>query len=162
MTEQGERAKQWSPTSAGLKTMCPQQRARYLAYAEPSKEVRGWMAASRQRVSTRLSQERKERQKDQLQVPDSKLRQDALIGQLKAAEARNRIRQMRLQYQNLREQEMNLMISCQSNAQSAIRLELLLLAREKRVNIRDSLDQLQRRRVEEILEDDKGLTIIRG
>ncbi|KAK1801673.1 hypothetical protein P4O66_022316, partial [Electrophorus voltai] len=60
------------------------------------------------------------------------------------------------------EQEMNLMISCQSNAQSAIRLELLLLAREKRVNIRDSLDQLQRRRVEEILEDDKGLTIIRG
>ncbi|XP_048034324.1 uncharacterized protein LOC125260153 isoform X2 [Megalobrama amblycephala] len=59
------------------------------------------------------------------------------------------------------EQEINLMISCQSNAQRAVRLEHLLTVRERKINHTDCMDQLQRRRVEEILEDEKGLTINR-
>uniref|UniRef100_A0A8B9R7B2 Uncharacterized protein n=1 Tax=Astyanax mexicanus TaxID=7994 RepID=A0A8B9R7B2_ASTMX len=165
MTEQKESEdRKWrNITGADLKRMCPQQRARHLAYAEPSKEAKGWMAASRQWVHARLAQQKAERNPQR--VLDSKLHQDELIGQLKATEARNRIRQMRQQYHNLKAQEINLMISCQPSAQSAVRLELLLQAQEKKnkkTNISDGLDQLQRQRVEEILEDEKGLTIIRG
>ncbi|XP_076840302.1 protein LKAAEAR1-like isoform X2 [Brachyhypopomus gauderio] len=136
-----------------------QYRARLLAHAEPSREARGWMEACRQRVCARLAQERKD-QKDPLQTSDSKSRQHALIGQLKAAEARNRIRQKRLQEEILEAQETKLTISCQSDAHSAARLELLLTP-QKRMNIPDSLNQRQRRRLEEILADEKDLTIIR-
>ncbi|XP_034168091.2 protein LKAAEAR1-like [Pangasianodon hypophthalmus] len=147
--------------SVDLKRMCPQQKARSLAYAEPSKEVQAWMAASHQRVLSRLAHEREKAwEKNPFQDLDSKLRHDTLIGQLKAAEARNRIRQMRLQCHNLKMREISLMISSQASVQSAVRLELFL-AKEKQRNNSDSLDQLQRRRVEEILEDEKGLTIIR-
>ncbi|XP_060792654.1 protein LKAAEAR1-like [Neoarius graeffei] len=154
--------KKWgNKNSVDLKKMCPQQKARYLAYAEPSKEVQAWMAASHQRVVSRLAHLKEKAQgKNSVQDLDSKLHHDTLIGQLKAAEARNRIRQMRQQCHNLKMREFNLMISSQANVQSAVRLELLL-AKEKQRNNADSLDQLQRRRVEEILEDEKGLTIIR-
>ncbi|KAL7860072.1 hypothetical protein SRHO_G00152190 [Serrasalmus rhombeus] len=159
----GQTDRKWrTATGADLKRMCPQQRARHLAYAEPSKEAKGWMAASKQRVRAQLAQERTASEKNPQHGLDSKLHQDVLVGQLKADEARNRIRRMRLQYQNLRAQEINLMISCQPSAQSAVRLELLLSAQERKMNSTDSLDQLQRRRVEEILEDERGLTIIRG
>lgn len=83
-----------------LKRMCPQQKARYLAYAEPSKEVQAWMAASQQRVLAHKRE--KVWVNDPLQDLDSKLHHDTLIGQLKAAEARNRIRQMRLHCHNLK------------------------------------------------------------
>ncbi|XP_037397575.1 protein LKAAEAR1 isoform X2 [Pygocentrus nattereri] len=146
----GQTDRKWrTATGADLKRMCPQQRARHLAYAEPSKEAKGWMAASKQRVRARLAQERTASEKNPQHGLDSKLHQDVLVGQLKADEARNRIRRMRLQYQN-------------PSAQSAVRLELLLSAQERKMNSTDSLDQLQRRRVEEILEDERGLTIIRG
>ncbi|KAL6482714.1 hypothetical protein MHYP_G00075860 [Metynnis hypsauchen] len=141
--------------------MCPQQRARHLAYAEPSKEVKGWMAAAKQRVRARPAQERTESEKNPQHDSDSKLHQDVLIGQLKAEEARSRIRQKRLHEQNLRAQEIKLMISCQPNAHSALRLQRLLLPQERKMNSTDTLNQQQRQRVEEILKDEKGLTMIR-
>ncbi|XP_047663387.1 protein LKAAEAR1 [Tachysurus fulvidraco] len=154
--------KKWgNKKSVDLKKMCPQQKARYLAYAEPSKEVQAWMAASNQRILSRLAHERKKScVENPTQDQNTKVNHDTLIGQLKAAEARNRIRQMRLKYHNLKMQEINLMISSQASVQSAVRLQLLL-ATEKQRNNADCLDQLQRRRVEEILDDEKGLTIIR-
>lgn len=95
--------KRGNKKSVDLKRMCPQQKARNLAYAEPSKEVRAWMAASQQRVFSILAHERKKAwENNPLQELDSKLHHDTLIGQLKAAEARNRIRQMRLQCHNLK------------------------------------------------------------
>ncbi|XP_053500429.1 uncharacterized protein LOC128619928 isoform X5 [Ictalurus furcatus] len=136
--------KKWgSNRSVDLKRMCPQQKARYLAYAEPSKEIQAWMAACHKRIHSRLAHEREKAWgKNPLQDLDSKLHQDTLIGQLKAAEARNRIRQMTLHCHNLKMQEINLMISSQVSMQSAVRLELLL-AKEKQKNYADSLDQLQ-------------------
>ncbi|KAK7132057.1 hypothetical protein R3I93_018569 [Phoxinus phoxinus] len=126
--------------------MCPQQRARHEAYNEPSKQTQRWMAEARQRVCAHLNHQKS------CQVCTSTAaaeRQNQLTAQLKAAEARNR------------EQEINLMISCQSNAQRAARLEHLLSVRQGKINHTDCMDQLQRRRVEEILEDEKGLTINR-
>lgn len=96
--------KKWgSNRSVDLKRMCPQQKARYLAYAEPSKEIQAWMAACHKRIHSRLAHEREKAwRKNPLQDLDSKLHQDTLIGQLKAAEARNRIRQMTLHCHNLK------------------------------------------------------------
>ncbi|XP_053500424.1 uncharacterized protein LOC128619928 isoform X2 [Ictalurus furcatus] len=96
--------KKWgSNRSVDLKRMCPQQKARYLAYAEPSKEIQAWMAACHKRIHSRLAHEREKAWgKNPLQDLDSKLHQDTLIGQLKAAEARNRIRQMTLHCHNLK------------------------------------------------------------
>ncbi|XP_059384617.1 protein LKAAEAR1-like [Carassius carassius] len=138
--------------------MCPQQRARHEAYSEPSKEAQSWMAAARQRVCTHQNNQ-KPRQVCKLTAAAE--RQNQLTAQLKAAEARNRVRQLRQHYQNLKEQEINLMMSCQSNTQRAVRLEQLLLVRERKINHTDCMDQLQRRRIEEILEDEKGLSISR-
>lgn len=96
--------KKWeNKKSVDLKRMCPQQKARDLAYAEPSKEVQAWIAASHQRILSRLNQEKEKMwAKHRPQGLDEKLKHDTLIGQLKAAEARNRIRQMRLQCQNMK------------------------------------------------------------
>ncbi|CAB1335773.1 unnamed protein product [Coregonus sp. 'balchen'] len=145
-----------SATKEDVKRMCPQQRARYLAYEEPPKEAKTWMAMSRQRVSAWESpgtggkrQTPVGHQHCDERDEDEKRRHDLIIGQLKAAEARNRT------------QEINLMISCQSSAQTAVRLELLLPTEESKINTIDCLDKLQRKRVEEILDDEKGLTIKR-
>lgn len=85
---------------ADIKRMCPQQRARRLTYTEPSKEVKGWTETARQRVRDRLAQERNEKEKNSQRISDSD--QERLTGQLKAAEARDRIRQMRLQLERIK------------------------------------------------------------
>uniref|UniRef100_A0A3P8YRT6 Uncharacterized protein n=1 Tax=Esox lucius TaxID=8010 RepID=A0A3P8YRT6_ESOLU len=139
-----------SATAEAVKRMCPQQRARYLAYEEPPKEAKTWMAKSRQRVSAWQSTADGEKwwthvgryHCDEADEAE-KRRQDLVIGQLKAAEARNRLRQMRLQYQNLKAKEINLMISGQSNAQTALRLELLLATGQSNTHTNDCLDKLQ-------------------
>ncbi|XP_036390299.1 protein LKAAEAR1-like isoform X2 [Megalops cyprinoides] len=150
-----------SVTGAELKRMCPQQRARHQAYQEPPKEVQKMITATNQRLCARKAEART--QKENWEKEDvEKKRQDTLIGQLKAAEARNRIRLMRLRYQKARAQEINLMIACQPTAQKAVRLEILLPAKVSKFSISDSFDKLERSRIEEILEDERGLTINRG
>ncbi|XP_050952734.1 protein LKAAEAR1-like isoform X2 [Labeo rohita] len=137
--------------------ICPQQRTRHEAYSEPSKEVQSWMAAANQRVH---AHQNNQNSRQVCKLTAAAERQNQLTAQLKAAEARNRVRQLRQHYQHLKEQEISLMISCQSNAQRAVRLEQLLPVSERKINHTDCMDQLQRRRVEEIL-DEKGLTINR-
>ncbi|KAJ8370737.1 hypothetical protein SKAU_G00107650 [Synaphobranchus kaupii] len=149
-----------SVTAAELKRMCPQQRARHLAYEEPSKEVLKVMSVTNQRLCARKTEAKKNQETAEKEDLEKK-RQDTLIGQLKAAEARNRIRLMRLRYQNKRAQEINLMIACQPTALKAVRLEMLLPTKVSQLSSCDSLDRLERRRIEEILEDEKGLTINR-
>lgn len=84
-----------------LNKMCPQQRARYQAYLEPCKEAQRSMRLAKQRVcAAKILHDGNtcQPQTDE----DEKTRQDVLFGQLKAAEARCRIRQMRLNYHNFR------------------------------------------------------------
>ncbi|KAJ8408948.1 hypothetical protein AAFF_G00239690 [Aldrovandia affinis] len=149
-----------SVTAAEIRRMCPQQRARYQAYEEPPKEVKKIMSVTNQRLCARKADARRQEitEKEDLE----KKQRDTLMGQLKAAEARNRIRLMRLRYQTTRAQEINLMIACQPTALKAVRLEILLPTKVVKLSSHDSLDRLERSRIEEILEDEKGLTINRG
>ncbi|XP_041060784.1 protein LKAAEAR1-like [Carcharodon carcharias] len=84
-----------------------------------------------------------------------------LIGQLKAAESHNRIQSMRLRYQKMRAEEINHLISSQPTARKAIRLEALLPPWHEKINLKDTLEKLERKRVEEIMNDEAGLTINR-
>lgn len=79
--------------------MCPQQRARHEAYSEPSKEAQSWMAVARQRVCTHLNNQKSHQV---CKLTAAAERQNQLTAQLKAAEARNRVRQLRQHYQNLK------------------------------------------------------------
>ncbi|XP_072591372.1 protein LKAAEAR1 isoform X4 [Vulpes vulpes] len=81
------------------------------------------------------------------------VRQDLLLGVLKAAEARGRIRALRLRYIRLRAEAISLLIQQQESARAAIRLELLLPPQLKPTRIPDPLDRQERRRVETILEE---------
>lgn len=82
--------------------MCPQQKARYLAYEEPPKEAQGVMAVARQRVCARLTEWKGRQATVNAAQQSERARRDTIIGQLKAAEARNRVRLMRLRHQNIR------------------------------------------------------------
>ncbi|XP_039259655.2 uncharacterized protein LOC120336117 [Styela clava] len=151
--------KNWNPKSVGqLKKMAPQQRARYLAYEDPSKESAEAMAASLKRIHEQKSlQKRDVIHVAQEEIDDSE-NHSKLIGQLKAAEARNRIRVMRLRYQGMRAHEIKHLIACQPTSLKALRLEALVPPTIDNSNPGDALDKLQRARVETILEDENGLT----
>uniref|UniRef100_UPI00398F22D1 protein LKAAEAR1-like n=1 Tax=Pristiophorus japonicus TaxID=55135 RepID=UPI00398F22D1 len=89
-------------------------------------------------------------------------KQEHLLGQLKAAESHKKIHNMRLRYQTMRAAEINHLIASQPTARKAIRLEALLPPQQEHINLKDTLDKLQRRRVEEIMNDEAGLTINRS
>ncbi|XP_051887422.1 protein LKAAEAR1-like [Pristis pectinata] len=91
-----------------------------------------------------------------------KKKQQILIGQLRAAESHNKIQDMRFRYQTMRAEEINLLISSQPTARRAVRLEALLPPYEEQINLKDTLNKLQRKRVEEIMSDEAGLTINRN
>ncbi|XP_062886685.1 protein LKAAEAR1-like isoform X1 [Mobula hypostoma] len=91
-----------------------------------------------------------------------KKKQQILIGQLQAAESHNKLQDMRFRYQTMRAEEINLLISSQPTARKAIRLEALLPPYEEQINLKDTLNKLQRKRVEEIIGDEAGLTINRN
>ncbi|KAK6308259.1 hypothetical protein J4Q44_G00215300 [Coregonus suidteri] len=143
-------------TAAELREMCPQQKARYLAYEEPPKEAQGVMDAARQRLCARLTKCKGRQATVNAAQQSERARRDTIIGQLKAAEARNRVRVMRLRHQNIRTQEISLMIACQPTAQMALRLELLLPQEETGLNVRDPFDKLQRKRIEQLLDKSCG------
>ncbi|XP_069740010.1 protein LKAAEAR1-like [Narcine bancroftii] len=87
-----------------------------------------------------------------------KKKQQILIGQLRADESHNKIQDMRFRYRTMRAKEINLLISSQPTARKAIRLEALLPPYKKQINLKDTLNKLERKRVEAIMSDDSGLT----
>ncbi|KAM6147538.1 protein LKAAEAR1 [Erethizon dorsatum] len=80
-------------------------------------------------------------------------RANPLLGVLKAAEARGRVRALRLRYIRMRAEEITLLIRQQGSARAAIRLELFLPPQLKPTRIPDPLDRQERRHVETILEE---------
>ncbi|XP_032462819.1 protein LKAAEAR1 [Phocoena sinus] len=88
-----------------------------------------------------------------LQLETPAQRQDRVLGVLKAAEARGRVRALRLRYARLRAEELSLLIQRQKSARAALRLELFLPPQLKPTRIPDPLDRRERRRVETILEE---------
>ncbi|CAF1161720.1 unnamed protein product [Rotaria sp. Silwood1] len=105
-----------------------------------------------------------------------------VIGELKAAEARNRIRATRLRFAKSHRNEIDQIIAFQPNALSALRFEAFMsntssLQKEKVSSslhssprttsilasgqTKDSLTQIERRRVQNLLLDDKNLLVDR-
>ncbi|XP_042528222.1 protein LKAAEAR1 [Dipodomys spectabilis] len=76
-----------------------------------------------------------------------------LLGVLRAAEARGRVRALRLRYTRMRAEEIALLVHRQDSARTAIRLELFLPPLLKPTRIPDPLNRQERRRVEAILEE---------
>ncbi|KAL8179683.1 UNVERIFIED_CONTAM: hypothetical protein K2H54_070950 [Gekko kuhli] len=130
--------------------MSPEQKRRYLAFADPGDpKVRAMLSTVVLKdPKTATEQEKLTEQKQ-------------LVGILKAAEARRRLRNTRLQYQNLRAQEIHFLISFQRTAKGAVRLEVFLPPRKNLAKLSDCMDTVQRGRIEEILEDENGEIFIR-
>jgi hypothetical protein len=87
-------------------------------------------------------------------IMQEKEKHDRLIGQLKAAEARNRTRLLHMRYINLKEDETEHLVDSQPAALKAVRLEAFLpnLKNKKSSETRDSLNPIQMRRLEAILD----------
>ncbi|XP_018415123.1 PREDICTED: protein LKAAEAR1 [Nanorana parkeri] len=135
--------------------MDPMQRARHLAYVQPSKSVAASIAVTQNRLKEHALRSQSETQK---RIPDlDQERQAKVVGQLKAAEARNRIRLMRFRFQYMRAQELNNLISLQPTALDAIRLEVFLPPRARAVDTCDTLQRFQREHIENLLKDERGL-----
>lgn len=147
-------------TQRELNMLPPSQRSKYLAYEDPPKSAALAMANSRKRVQERMKAE-KERFRNENAIDEEREKYSQLIGQLKAAEARNRLRIMRLHYQNNRAEEIRHLISCQPTAIKAVRLQAMVPPVPEKKSPGDSLDKLERSRIESILEDENGLTINR-
>ncbi|CAK8683344.1 unnamed protein product [Clavelina lepadiformis] len=146
---------------AELKKMAPQERARYMAYEEPTKEQQEIRDIAQKRVKDARLQVKLQRPHRSSEEELEKQKHSKLIGQLKAAEARNRIRVMRLQYQAMRAHEIKHLIACQPTSLKALRFEALVPPYIDNSNPGDQLDKLERARVELILEDEMGITINR-
>lgn len=138
-----------------LKKMAPQLKSRYLAYEQPSKDAAEAQANSKKRLTERNKEREKLTCSEEEQTEKDK--HEKLIGQLKAAEARNRIRIMRLRYEANRSQEINHLIACQPTARKSVRLQALLPVQHEDKTPGDKLDKLQRTRVEALLDDNRGI-----
>ncbi|XP_077808343.1 protein LKAAEAR1 [Macaca mulatta] len=142
----------WALTPQGLAAMLPAQRHRHLLFGDLLDDV-GAAASTFPCGSVepgyRMPDPRTWTQS--LELPAE--RQNRLLGVLKAAEARGRVRALRLRYTRMRAEEIALLIQRQKSARAAIRLELFLPPQLKPTRIPDPLDRQERRRVETILEE---------
>lgn len=84
-------------------------------------------------------------------------RHERLIGQLKAAEARNRARIMRARYENLKQDEIDLLIESQQTALQAVRLEAFLPSiksqKQKKCDEPELLNPVERHRLDALIDD---------
>ncbi|CAL1538715.1 unnamed protein product [Lymnaea stagnalis] len=147
--------KQFQPEE--LQKLPPQVKSRYMAYQEPPKDIADAQAITRKRLLDR--KKKIEIQKPNLSDKEAEEREKhaKLIGQLKAAEARNRLRIMRLRYQANRAQEISHLIACQPVALKAVRLQALVPPHVEIKEKGDMLDKFSRQRVEALLKDMQGL-----
>ncbi|XP_037357566.1 protein LKAAEAR1 [Talpa occidentalis] len=136
----------WAGRLDGPAAMSPAQRRRQLLFGDPRED--GAAAASEDAGC---------REPDPRAWPPPPgppaQRQDLLLGVLKAAEARGRLRALRLRYTRMRAEEISLLIRLQASARAAVRLELFLPPQLKPTRIPDPLERQERRRVEAILEE---------
>jgi len=162
--EHGERfqAKNWKVLGKKeFQKLSPQEKSRYLAYEPPAKECNDAMSAAKKRLKDLKAKQKRLQKPTPSDEVEEMEKHTRLIGQLKAAEARNRIRLMRLRYQNNRASEVNHLISCQPTALKSVRLQSLVPPYAEKVFIRDVLGKNERSRVNALLEDETGLETAR-
>ncbi|XP_042202512.1 protein LKAAEAR1 [Callorhinchus milii] len=135
----------------------PNTQAKKIEKAKELTESQKEERTHKQKVVHALKLEEINEQKQQLE----KKKQNEIIGQLKAAESLNRIGAMRLRFKTMRAEAINHMIASQPTARKAVRLECLLPPVQEYRDLKDTLDKLQRKRVEKLLDDELELSIIR-
>ncbi|XP_004716110.1 LOW QUALITY PROTEIN: protein LKAAEAR1 [Echinops telfairi] len=143
----------WALTLEGLAAMGPAQRHRHLLFGDLLEDV-AVAASTFPRESLELRPHRMPDPRAWTQLLEPPALQDRLLGVLKAAEARGRVRALRLRYARMRAEEISLLIQRQKSARAAIRLEVFLPPQLKPRRIPDPLDRQERRRVETILEEE--------
>ena len=155
-SNEGFQARNWKQLSKKeIQKLDPVQRSRYLAYESASKQTAQGMCEARKRIHEKRKSEIKHSAGKRNPEKEKHAR---LIGQLKAAEARNRIRLMRLRYTGNKASEMNNLIACQPSAIKAVRLQCLVPPHPEKIVIRDLLGKDERSRVDVLLEDEQNLT----
>uniref|UniRef100_A0A8C3VUE5 LKAAEAR motif containing 1 n=1 Tax=Catagonus wagneri TaxID=51154 RepID=A0A8C3VUE5_9CETA len=142
----------WVLTLEGLAAMRPAQRHGHLLFGDLLEDV-GAAASAFPRESAELGYGMPDPRAWTQPLEPPAQRQDRLLGILKAAEARGRVRALRLRYARMRAEEISLLILRQKSARAAMRLETFLPPQLKPTRIPDPLDRQERRRVETILEE---------
>lgn len=142
-------------TPKDLRRLPPLQRNKWLAYENPSKEVRAAQRQTQRRIQVK-KQELTERERAGAIDAEQREKHNQLIGQLKAAEARNRLRIMRTTFLRRRAEDINHLIAAQPNALQAVRLQAMVPPKFDKLDGGDSLEPLDRKRVEELMEDLEG------
>ena len=149
-----------------LRRMNMVQRSRYLAYQKPNKEVEEAQNLAKTRIQSKFQPNT---DKFLLDLSEYKLR-DKLAGELKSAEARARVNNLKLKYEDCRNKEMNRIFLSQPTSLRALRLSALLeeplngvkkLRAFSRTRGTDTLNEIDRIRCEVIIDDKQGLTIER-
>ncbi|KAG5284377.1 hypothetical protein AALO_G00026030 [Alosa alosa] len=148
-------------TPGEIRKMCPQQRARYMAYEEPPKEIQNEIDASRQRVCARLTSLKMKEVTVSNALEAEKKVGDSITCQLKAAEALSRMHMSKLRRQQVKAKEINLLVCYQPTAWGAISLENLLPLRGAPTRFSDVFVMAERHRVEELLDDNMWDTLQR-
>ncbi|XP_055964112.1 protein LKAAEAR1 [Sorex fumeus] len=143
----------WALTEKELEAMSPAQRRRHLLFGDLLEDVSGADSSVFPRDSMELGYRVADPRSWTQPLELLAQRQDRLLGVLKAAEARGRVRALRLRHARLRAEEIALLVQRQKTALAAIRLELFLPPRLKPTRIPDPLNRQERRRVEAILQE---------
>lgn len=142
------------------------QRSRYLAYQKPNKEVEEAQNLAKTRIQSKFQSNTDKLPRD---FSQDKLR-DKLTGELKSAEARARVNNLKLKYEDCRNTEMDRIFLSQPTSLRALRLSALLeeplngakkLRAFSRTRGADTLNEIDRIRCEVIIGDKQGLTIER-
>jgi hypothetical protein len=164
-----------------LRRMPTVLRSKFQFYVEPSSKISDAQSNSQKRLNQQRKERNMEREKmvkkivettsvysNSMANKDKKLtleekeeiikyekeRHDRLVGQLKAAEARNRTRILKLRYFNSKEDEIDHLIDSQPNALKAVRLQAFLPpVKPDKSKPQNDLNPIQRRRLEALIED---------
>ncbi|XP_014791017.1 uncharacterized protein LOC106884254 [Octopus bimaculoides] len=112
---------------------------------------------SRSKFESQLKSISIQRAEDEEKIRKERMKTEKLIGQLKAAEARGRLRVMRISFQSAKTNEINHLIACQKSALKAVRLQALVPPKKTKENMKDLLSKVDRDRVELLLNDYEGL-----
>ncbi|TEA37779.1 hypothetical protein DBR06_SOUSAS9210119, partial [Sousa chinensis] len=130
----------WALTPEGLEAMRPAQRHSHLLFGDLLEDV-GAAASVFPSESAELGYRMPDPRAWTLQLETPAQSQDQVLGVLKAAEARGRVRALRLRHARLRAEEISLLILRQKSARAALRLELFLPPQLKPTRIPDPLDR---------------------
>uniref|UniRef100_A0A2K5CNC0 LKAAEAR motif containing 1 n=1 Tax=Aotus nancymaae TaxID=37293 RepID=A0A2K5CNC0_AOTNA len=130
----------WALTPQGLAALLPAQRRRHLIFGDLMEDV-GAAASTFPRGSAEPGHQMPYPRTwtQPLELPSE--HQNLLLGILKAAEARGRVRALRLRYTRMRAEEIALLIQQQKSARASIRLELFLPPQLRPTRIPEPLDR---------------------